>query len=461
MKVGVAGRRVRARGRRGADAGGVPRRGAGGRRASSTARPARSSALAALRRRLRPQLRHLSGRDRRRARGQARRCATGTTSRGPGGPADARARCAGRPSTRRTSSPRRCTATASRTAVAGRRAADPARDRPRALRRRGRKRPRGACWLGSALHAGKGLLQAFEWAEANEPVDFWGALPFGRRSRARMRVKGPVPPDHVPDDPAAATERFVFLPTHAEPFGRAVVEAWAAGCELIVNRNVGALHWLEHPTALESAAARLLAAGRRRPCEAPAAHATRPGRRRATASRRRCSRRGSPSTPRSRSAPSRGSPDSPFDFGRPARSTRAAAAGWGNDIVRPHAERHFGSLRGGLVISLVDVFVLDPAVVARAERRRAGCRSTTTRRRPAVLGVLRRDRRGADRDDALRRRSGCARSSRSTSRTASPPTSSRRSRARRAPRRASRATRSSSASSPSTRARRRASRWPR
>ena len=34
----------------------------------------------------------------------------------------------------------------------------------------------------------------------------------------------------------------------------AVVEAWASGCELIVNGNVGALHWLSDVGALESAA---------------------------------------------------------------------------------------------------------------------------------------------------------------------------------------------------------------
>ncbi|MDA0160012.1 hypothetical protein OM076_07050 [Solirubrobacter ginsenosidimutans] len=114
----------------------------------------------------------------------------------------------------------------------------------------GRKRVRGACWLGSGQHAGKGLLQACEWAEANEPVDFWGhvAVP----ETARVRVKGPVPHDHV-GTILRLYRRFVFLPTHPEPFGRAVVEAWAAGCELIVNRNVGALAWLEKPEAIESA----------------------------------------------------------------------------------------------------------------------------------------------------------------------------------------------------------------
>jgi glycosyltransferase involved in cell wall biosynthesis len=114
-----------------------------------------------------------------------------------------------------------------------------------------RKRPRGACWLGSGQHGGKGVLQASEWAEANEPVDFWGhvALP----ETARVRVKGPVPHDHVATI-LRLYQRFVFLPTHTEPFGRAVVEAWAAGCELIVNGNVGAVYWLQRqPDALDTA----------------------------------------------------------------------------------------------------------------------------------------------------------------------------------------------------------------
>ena len=116
----------------------------------------------------------------------------------------------------------------------------------------GRKRSRGACWLGSGQHVGKGLLLAQEWAEANEPVDFWGGVTLEETSH--VRVKGSVPHEHVPTI-LRLYQRFVFLPTHTEPFGRAVVEAWAAGCELIVNRNVGALHWLAEPAALETAAA--------------------------------------------------------------------------------------------------------------------------------------------------------------------------------------------------------------
>jgi glycosyltransferase involved in cell wall biosynthesis len=48
----------------------------------------------------------------------------------------------------------------------------------------------------------------------------------------------------------------VFLPSGLEPFCRTVAEAWAAGCEVVTNRLVGALHWIENePEKLESAAA--------------------------------------------------------------------------------------------------------------------------------------------------------------------------------------------------------------
>ena len=89
------------------------------------------------------------------------------------------------------------------------------------FRAQGKQRPRGACWLGSAMHAGKGLLQAFEWAEENEPVDFWGVLPVEPPHSPRIVAKGPVPPEYVPDI-LGRYERFVFLPTTVEPFGRAV-----------------------------------------------------------------------------------------------------------------------------------------------------------------------------------------------------------------------------------------------
>ena len=113
------------------------------------------------------------------------------------------------------------------------------------------------------MHAGKGLLQAFEWAEENEPVDFWGVAAVQVAAVARgSRPRAPSRPSTCRRS-SARYERFVFLPTTVEPFGRAVVEAWAAGCELIVNRNVGALHWLENPDGLEHRGRRLLAPRRR------------------------------------------------------------------------------------------------------------------------------------------------------------------------------------------------------
>ncbi|MDA0160013.1 glycosyltransferase [Solirubrobacter ginsenosidimutans] len=53
---------------------------------------------------------------------------------------------------------------------------------------------------------------------------------------------------------------------------------------------------------------------------------------------------------------------SPFDFGA-LRVYPGSGAGWGNEILRPHAERHFGP-SPGLVITLVDVFVLEPSAFA-------------------------------------------------------------------------------------------------
>ena len=95
---------------------------------------------------------------------------------------------------------------------------------------------------------GKGLELL---AEYPEPVDVYSSVPVQSRGSARYRGA-------CAD--AAATlaqyERFIFLPTAIEPFGRAVVEAWAAGLDLIINRNVGATYWIEHdPGALETAAA--------------------------------------------------------------------------------------------------------------------------------------------------------------------------------------------------------------
>lgn len=114
------------------------------------------------------------------------------------------------------------------------------------------ERRKGACTIGQWRGIGKGGHRVEEWSIEHEPVDVYGTgelIPAG----GRCRYRGPLEPDEV-----ARTlwqyETFVFLPTEVEPFGRAVAEAWAAGCKLVVNGNVGAIEWLKHAAKLESAA---------------------------------------------------------------------------------------------------------------------------------------------------------------------------------------------------------------
>lgn len=106
----------------------------------------------------------------------------------------------------------------------------------------------GTVSVASWMNPGKAPHLVQEWAAAHEPVAFFGAGPYAP-SGSR-----PVPYEHMPDL-LASFERFVFLPTALEPFGRVVVEAWAAGCEIVTNRLVGARYWIEeNPDAMETAA---------------------------------------------------------------------------------------------------------------------------------------------------------------------------------------------------------------
>lgn len=110
----------------------------------------------------------------------------------------------------------------------------------------------GAVCVGRMAY-GKGLEFL---AEYPEPVDVYSSVPI--QSEGSIRYRGPA------QDVAkvlARYERFVFLPTAIEPFGRAAVEAWAAGCRLVLNKNVGARYYLEEaPEKLETAAENFWAA---------------------------------------------------------------------------------------------------------------------------------------------------------------------------------------------------------
>lgn len=122
---------------------------------------------------------------------------------------------------------------------------------PRQVRRHGERG--GTISVGAWGNPGKGSHLLEEWArEKNEAVDVYGEGPCLPAESPTIRLKGPLAPRDVAQTLWSA-KRFVFLPTAVEPFGRSVVEAYLAGCEVITNKLVGGLYWLEHP-GLETAA---------------------------------------------------------------------------------------------------------------------------------------------------------------------------------------------------------------
>lgn len=107
---------------------------------------------------------------------------------------------------------------------------------------------KGTVSVGSWRNYGKAPHKAAEWAEGNGGIDFYGDGPFAPPSSRLVAYEG------MPQL-LARYRTFVFLPVVIEPFGRTVVEAWAAGCEVVTNNLVGARYWIEErPEALETAA---------------------------------------------------------------------------------------------------------------------------------------------------------------------------------------------------------------
>jgi hypothetical protein len=113
----------------------------------------------------------------------------------------------------------------------------------RAAERAGERR--GAVTVGAWMNWGKSPERAREVAP---DVEFYGSGP--------CAPAGSVAVDYeAMPDLLSRYRTFIHLPSVLEPFGRAVVEAWASGCQIVTNRLVGARHWIENePLKLETAA---------------------------------------------------------------------------------------------------------------------------------------------------------------------------------------------------------------
>lgn len=106
----------------------------------------------------------------------------------------------------------------------------------------------GAVCVASWANPAKAPWRVSEWANGNGGVDFFGEGPYAPAGSVALAY------EQVPEV-LARYRTFVYLPTVLEPFGRAVVEAWASGCKLVTNGLVGAKYWItEKPEALETAA---------------------------------------------------------------------------------------------------------------------------------------------------------------------------------------------------------------
>lgn len=121
---------------------------------------------------------------------------------------------------------------------------------PTRQQRRNFKR-KGACSVGAFRHPNKGAQRLIEWANDNGGLDVYGSGEFAPTSG--VNYKGPLEPRQVAQT-LWQYESFVHLPTVLEPFGRCVVEAWAAECQIVTNKLVGSRYWIEEePESLETA----------------------------------------------------------------------------------------------------------------------------------------------------------------------------------------------------------------
>lgn len=128
------------------------------------------------------------------------------------------------------------------TRLAGFELIPPAMDLDR-FRPQGPQEREGALSIAQWRGHGKGGQQLHAWARKHGKVDVYGVGELFPRGGSLIEC-GPLE-EHQVAETLWRYRCFVFLPTAIEPFGRCVAEAWAAGCNLVVNGNVGALHWIK------------------------------------------------------------------------------------------------------------------------------------------------------------------------------------------------------------------------
>lgn len=96
----------------------------------------------------------------------------------------------------------------------------------------------------NGLLAFKGRKGIIEWAEENpgEPVTVVGPNPEPGPLPPNIEVAPPVPP-YLMNELYNRFERFLHLPDTIGPFDRVAAEALLAGCQVVANKNVGALSY--------------------------------------------------------------------------------------------------------------------------------------------------------------------------------------------------------------------------
>lgn len=105
---------------------------------------------------------------------------------------------------------------------------------------------RGTIWLAQMTSAHKGVEEAVAWAEEHgEVVDFYGGGPMRPAPGKYVRDRGQIPWEQVPVV-MAEHQRFLFLPRSLDTCSRTIFEARAAGLELVVNENCGAMWWIRN-----------------------------------------------------------------------------------------------------------------------------------------------------------------------------------------------------------------------